>query len=158
MTEYEKLEECLQTIAAVVMEAKRGNPLSSETIAHCYNTLRTCKHGHIEDDGFIKFSFVYKVPEADTHGKNGLTIIINCAGKLMLICDEKGAITEDKFEIKYKDLHTKLLNPFLVDANATLNKINEAAKVYFINWRSNAKALRISNDELDDIINANNPN
>jgi hypothetical protein len=43
MTNAERHEECLQTLAAVNIEAQQGKPLSPEIIAHIKHVLETCK-------------------------------------------------------------------------------------------------------------------
>lgn len=43
MTNAERHEECLQTLAAVNLEAQQGKPLTPELIAHIKHVLNTCK-------------------------------------------------------------------------------------------------------------------
>ena len=43
MTNAERHEECLQTLAAVNLEAQQGKPLTAELIAHIKHVLTTCK-------------------------------------------------------------------------------------------------------------------
>lgn len=43
MSNAERHEECLQTLAAVNLEAQQGKPLSAELIAHIKHVLETCK-------------------------------------------------------------------------------------------------------------------
>jgi hypothetical protein len=43
MTNAERHEECLQTLAAINLEAQQGKLLSPEMIAHIKKVLETCK-------------------------------------------------------------------------------------------------------------------
>jgi hypothetical protein len=93
------------------------------------------------------FKFTYQVPPADCIAE--LNVIIECDCKGFFYDDEPVVIIKNsKFvACRWSDLW---------NANATDNKLMEAAKQYFVNWVSNAQPMANSEEIVNDILNIQN--
>lgn len=155
MTNTERHEELLQTLAAVNLEARQGNPLSEEIITHIANVLKACKIKTDDEieviNGIRHFKFDYHVPEADAIVSGSMTIQCKCSG---FIRKEDGGIVVVIKSSEFDGLDWS----DLCNATATYIKLHEAAKQYYINQFANAKPSLMSEQEVNDILNINNNN
>lgn len=97
------------------------------------------------------FVFTYQVPQADIMGITPIAIECECTGFIHFESKDVVVIINSK---KF----TNCCFSDLWNANATYNKLKEAAKQHYINHYSNAKTSLMSEQEVNDIVNYNKQN
>jgi len=151
MTNEQKLEESLQTLATVNLYNQQNLPLPDEVKEHIKTILTTCKIGDDSEviNGIRHFKFSYQVPEADVIA--GLKVVVECSCKGFMLNDEA------QVRIENSSFEAMCWSDFW-NANATANKLHEAAKQHYINHYSNAKPIANSEEVVNNILGINNSN